>query len=224
MKRKTEWKKLIDVVHEKHINYIRQDTVDGMAFHYTSPNGLLGIISNQSIWFNNSDFLNDISESDYFFEISSKIGNSENRGKRADNLAFRTYLISMFHSNADGRGRETFSREKERRYIFSLSLDNDSLSLWNYYTKTIDATGYNIGIDLKRMTDSFELFSNQELLIGRVIYDCEKQKELLEELYNDYLSIYEQYTYSYQRKYLYNSLEDNITKYSMFMKNPAAAM
>ena len=221
MREKTEWKKLIDDIHKKHINYICKETANGSVFHYTSPNGLLGIISKNSVWFSNSDYLNDISESDYFHEVSSNIIMREKDGKKAKNLAFRTYLISMFHSNKMWSGRQTFSREKERRYIFSLSLDSDSLSLWNYYTKTADTVGYNIGFNLEKLVNSLNLYSNQELMIGRVIYDCKIQKELLNELYDDYLDIYEKYTYSYQRRYLYEALEDNLTKYSVFMKNPA---
>lgn len=220
MKEKPEWKKLIDCIHEKHINYIRKDSPDGLAFHYTSPIGLLGVISTQSIWLSNSDYLNDVSESDYFFGLCSDIVKPAH-GKKAENLAFRTYLISMFHSKTTDRGRETFSREKERRYVFSLSLDSDSLSLWSYYTKTKDSTGYNVGFDLEKLTNSLELYSNQELLIGRVIYNYETQKDILRELYNDYLDVYERYTYSYQRQYLYDSLEDNIAKYSVFMKDSA---
>lgn len=221
MKKKPEWKKLIDDVHEKHISYICKEATDGLFFHYTSPNGLLGIISKSSVWFSNSDYLNDISESDYFHEVSSNINMKGKPGKKAKNLAFRTYLISMFHSNRNGDGRQTFCREKERRYIFSSSLDFDSLSLWNYYTKTADTIGYNIGFNLEKLINSLNLYSNQELLVGRVIYDCKTQKELLYELYNDYFDIYEKYTHSYQRQYLYESLEDNLTKYSVFMKNPA---
>ena len=105
MKKKPEWKKLIDDVHEKHISYICKEATDGLFFHYTSPNGLLGIISKSSVWFSNSDYLNDISESDYFHEVSSNINMKGKPGKKAKNLAFRTYLISMFHSNSNSQDK-----------------------------------------------------------------------------------------------------------------------
>ncbi len=218
MKSKPVWKELIDNIHDKHLNYIQADGVGGLAFHYTSPSGLLGIISNQKIWFSDSDYLNDVSESDYFLSLASNVFSTNKDQKAAQNLAFRSYMMSLFHSNDCGRGRETSSREIERRYVFSLSLDEDALSLWNYYTKTNDATGYNIGFDLEKIIESIKLTSNQTLLIGRVEYNRDYQEELLRELYNDYYDIYVKYTRPYQRKYLYAALEDNIIKYSVFMK------
>lgn len=221
MKQMPKWKNEIDSIHAKHLNYIQPDGVHGLAFHYTSPSGLLGIISNGSIWFSDSDYLNDASESDYFLYLASQIFSSVQESKKAANFAFRSYFMSLLHSNDRNHGRETLSREKERRYIFSLSVDSDALSLWNYYTKTTDSTGYNIGFQLDRLTNSLDLYQNQTLLLGRVIYSRDYQNELLRELYNDYFSIYEQYSHSYQRKYLYAALEDNITKYSIFMKEPS---
>lgn len=221
MKYKTEWKDAIDRIHKKHLNNIQADGIEGIAFHYTSPSGLLGIISKQSIWFSDSDYLNDASESDYFLSLASNIFSSNKSSKKANNFAFRSYFMSLLHSNDRNNGRETLSREKERRYVFSLSVDIDALSLWNYYTKTTDSTGYNIGFKLDQLTSSLDLCSNQTLLVGRVIYTRDYQDELLRELYNDYYSLYEQYSHSYQRKYLYAALEDNITKYSVFMKDPS---
>jgi len=213
------WRELIDKVHDKHLKNIQADGVGGLAYHYTSPAGLLGIVSNESIWLSDSDYLNDVSESDYFFSLASKMFSSNKTQKAAKNLAFRSYMMSLFHCNDSGRGRETTTRERERRYVFSLSLDEDALSLWNYYTKTSDATGYNIGINLEKFIDSIELTHNQTILFGRVEYNREYQEELLSELYNDYFDIYVKYPNSYQRKYLYEALEDNITKYSIFMKS-----
>ncbi len=56
---------------------------------------------------------------------------------------------------------------------------------------------------------------------GRVVYIREYQEELLRELFNDYLELYKKYKYSYQRKYLYEAIEDNILVYSVFMKDSA---
>ena len=216
-----QWKAEIDRVHQKHLDNIQADGVDGLAFHYTSPSGLLGIFSKQNIWFSDCDYLNDSSESNYFFDLSSTVFGTTSPSKMVENLFFRSYLLAMFHSNYNGSGRESFSRESERRYVFSLSVDEDSLSLWNNYTKTIDATGYNIGFNVEKLINSISLTSNQTLLFGRVIYIRDLQEELLRELFDDYLQIYKKYRHSYQRKYLYEAIEDNILVYSVFMKDSA---
>ena len=216
-----QWKTEIDRVHKKHLGNIQNDGVEGLAFHYTSPSGLLGILSKQNVWFSDCDYLNDSSESDYFLDVSSTVYGVASPSRMVENLSFRSYLLSMFHSNYNGSGRESFLRESERRYVFSLSVDEDSLPLWNNYTKTTDATGYNIGFNIERLVKSIPLTSNQTLLIGRVIYIRELQEELLRELFDDYLQIYKKYRHSYQRKYLYEAIEDNLLVYSVFMKDAA---
>ena len=68
-KSKPQWKNEIDLIHQKHLNNIQTDGINGLAFHYTSPSGLLGILSQKRLWFSDCDYLNDSSESDYFFDI-----------------------------------------------------------------------------------------------------------------------------------------------------------
>ena len=216
-----QWKTEIDGIHQKHLDNIQVDGVDGLAFHYTSPSGLLGIFSNQKVWFSDCDYLNDSSESDYFLEVSSSVFGVASPSRMVENLSFRSYLLASFHSNYNGSGRESFLRESERRYVFSLSVDEDSLPLWNNYTKTTDVTGYNIGFNIETLVNSISLTSNQTLLIGRVIYIREHQEELLRELFDDYFQIYKKYRHSYQRKYLYEAIEDNLLVYSVFMKDAA---
>lgn len=42
----------------------------------------------------------------------------------------------------------------------------------------------------------------------------------MRELYEDYWKLYLKLKHTYQREYLYSKLEDNIVRYSIFMKNP----
>ena len=220
---KPQWKNEVDLIHKKHLGNIQTDGINGLAFHYTSPSGLLGILPKKSLWFSDCDYLNDASERDYFFNVSSKIFSVSLNSTIAGNLAFRSYFTAFLHANHDCEGRQSLSRESERRYVFSLSIDEDTLPLWNNYTKTADSTGYNIGFDIEKLTHSIPLDNNQKLLIGRVIYSKSLQESLLKELLNDYIMIYTKYKHSYQRKYLYEALEDNILVYSVFMKDPAFA-
>ena len=218
---KPQWKSEIDEIHKRHIDNIQIDAVNGIAFHYTSPSGLLGMLSSNSIWFSDCDYLNDASESDYFLNLASRVFARKSSSKMTKNFSFTSYLMAMLHSNTTNSTRESLARESERRYIFSLSVDEDTLPLWNNYTKTTDSTGYNIGFNINNLTSSITLSENQTLLIGRVIYIEDYQEELLNELKEDYLNLYKKYRNSYQRKYLYAALEDNILVYSVFMKDAA---
>lgn len=220
-KEKSQWKEEINFIHQKHLNNIQIDGVGELAFHYTSPSGLLGILSNTNIWFTDCDYLNDASESNYFYDLYSTIFNSFHLSRISSNLTFSAYLMAAFHSNDERTGRKFLSRESERRYVFSMSIDEDTLPLWNNYTKTLDSTGYNIGFNIMKLVESISLEDNQKIIFGRVIYNKDYQAKLLKELINDYLIIYKKYTYSYQRKYLYNAIENNILVYSIFMKDEA---
>lgn len=218
---KPQWKIDIDIIHQKHLDNIQIDGVNGLAFHYTSPTGLLGILSNKSVWFSDCDYLNDASESNYFFNLYSETTKAVAPSRIVKNFSFLSYIMAMFHSNGMGSGRISLSRESEKRYVFSLSTNDDTLPLWSNYTKTIDSAGYNIGFGIEKLTKSIPLTDNQTILKGRVIYTREYQEQLLKELYEDYLTLYKKYKYSYQRKYLYKAIEDNILVYSVFMKDTA---
>lgn len=66
-------------------------------------------------------------------------------------------------------------------YVSSFSLNQDSLGLWNYYTKSSESIGYNIIFD----TEKFLKYSNDGSLIkqyGKVIYDKNEQLTILNNL------------------------------------------
>ena len=218
-KAQMHWRGEIDAIHQKHLNNIQSDSVNGRAFHYTSPVGFHGIIANKSMWFSDCDFLNDISESNYFRELYKCINTRCVSSVKAENFAFRFMLIMSFHSRDQGEDRKFISQEKERRYVCSLSMDGDSLLLWNNYTKTNNMTGYNIEVNVDAFTRSIVTLNNQKKLTGRVVYDKKYQVKFLSDLFNDYLMMYLECQNQNQRNYLYEAMEDNLLVYSAFMKS-----
>ena len=68
-----DWQIPINEVHEKHCLNIEKCDSNTVLYHYTSPAGLLGIFNSSELWFSDSDFLNDSSESDYFHDTVKPI-------------------------------------------------------------------------------------------------------------------------------------------------------
>ena len=143
--------------------------------------------------------------------------------KKEDRFKFNAGMFSYYHTSLHSSPRETAHRIKETRYILSMSLDKDNLNLWSYYTKNAHSLGYSIGLKETAIEHMFRRDLDETLLSGKVIYDPDKQKQLLSELYTDYWQLYSELKHTYQREYLFNKLEDNVVRYSVFMKNPLFA-
>ena len=104
-----------------------------------------------------------------------------------------------------------------------MSLDRDNLNLWNYYTKNDQSIGYSIGMRKNAFDYLYRRDEDETLLTGKVIYDPDTQIQLLTELCEDYWKVYSTLHHTYQRNYLYEKMEDNVVRYSVFMKNPVFA-
>lgn len=218
-----DWQIPINEIYEKHCSKIEKCDADTVIYHYTSPAGLLGIFNDSALWLSDSDFLNDSSESDYFHDIFSRIITFGGKTRKEYHFIFNTWMFSHYHTSSYSRPRETADRIKETRYILSMSLDRDNLNLWSYYTKNANSIGYSIGFKEMAVEHLFRQDSDETLLSGKVIYDPNKQKQLLSELCDDYWQLYSKLKHTYQREYLFNKLEDNVVRYSVFMKNPLFA-
>ena len=218
-----DWQIPIDKIHKKHCLNIGTCDSDTILYHYTSPAGLLGIMNSSSLWMSDSDFLNDSSESDYFYDIYHKATPHTGETRKEEFFQFTTGMFSYYHASMFASPRQTAHRIKETRYILSMSLDRDNLNLWSYYTKNANSIGYSIGLKEKTVRHLFRKDKDELLLSGKVIYDSDTQMKLLFELYQDYWEQYTTLKHTYQREYLYTKMEDNIVRYSVFMKNPIFA-
>ena len=125
-------------------------------YHYTSPDGLLGIVENGEMWFGNIMDLNDITEIDYAFKKviipvlneSKDLSNDSKKAlmKRLDYVQKRFLLMPhndrtvFYHTNI---------------FVLSTSMNGNSHNLWNNYTKTTNRAGYAIFLKLKDWHDAF---------------------------------------------------------------------
>lgn len=147
----------------------------GIIYHYTSVEGVLGILDKSEFWVTKSDFLNDISEINYTFDLFE-----ENFLNKIKNENVRTRMISQFHSEID-KDRALYDKALFGTYIISFSTNQDNLLLWSEFAGKM---GYNLGFNIEYLKDEFNRKSvrDDELYLkfdGKVIYNREEQIRLL---------------------------------------------
>ena len=113
-------------------------------FHYTSIRGLEGILGHRKLHFTNIKYMNDKDEIIAGVESMAKISKDSEK------------MTEMLRSAVINPGTQTF--------VCCFSLDEDSLPMWNYYTKEINNQGYNIEFDDRKLAES--ILRNNSALDG----------------------------------------------------------
>lgn len=142
-------------------------------YHYTSGNGLFGIINSSVLQCSHQRFLNDPTEQSYFENVSRSVLDK--------NDYLRTIYVELFIKNY-------LLNSTNQQYIFSLSKNPDSLSLWNYYST---GNGYNIGFNI----DSIIERNHNRNIIEKVemIYDFAEQQEIFRTFVLNNVAEYDKY-------------------------------
>ena len=183
-------------------------------WHYTSAEGLLGIIKNESnekgklhFWFTRSDCLNDTSEGTHILRLFRQVC-TELLQQNAITLSFYETIKDSEISNHQFvnfpiPSRDEFTHESVldcvpcHAYICSFSLKEDSLDMWRYYSKG------NGGYGLKCYSMLFDELKDYEhsdyqkdamfslVRSYRVIYNDDEKKQILKDVIIDTSSVYE---------------------------------
>lgn len=178
-------------------------------YHYTSIDGIIGILRNKELWFTNIYFLNDNQELFYTYklidEVIKEIKKELSNAFYEKIKARKNYLLSDDYFDQE---KNVWARQEY--YVASFSTDEDNLALWNYYTKT-DTTGYNICF-------KDYAFCKHSVAQGKVCYEKIKQKEMLK---STRLKHNEQYNNSpnNEKRGVIRDLFYNFIIYSLFFKN-----
>lgn len=169
-------------------------------YHYSSPQGLLGILQDEclKLWFSQYDSLNDTSEGIHVVEVYRDVCKHLLDEKKISDFFYQeicdvTPSLNgvFFHVNRDLVSSDEpvnlsnyCSIGKEQKYICCFSKDPDSLPMWNYYSKNGRYEGYNIEVsfesilhgelsDFNRNGYLFDLFT--------VIYDNQEKKHIIQD-------------------------------------------
>jgi hypothetical protein len=129
-------------------------------FHYTTVEGLIGIVESNDLWLTDYEFLNDATELRYGLNLLSSVLKDAAEANRDP----RTIELIAAWSN------KVETPPQDRVCLACFSSDGDSLSQWRGYGNGASAVA--IGFDLQR--SSFHLLHETQL--GQVIYDPELQR------------------------------------------------
>ena len=165
-------KRIVDIHNQSIAEHI--DTADYQIFHYTSPMGLNGIISNHSIRFTDRNYLNDYTEGRYVMYVCLH--------SRCASLLPKEYRKYFTDKCKDAYNNPNF--KKGLVYQCSFSLSGDNLAMWNYYTKGEGIKGYNLCFSAQELAttlkpDNTDARRKISIKNGKVIYSVKKQKEII---------------------------------------------
>lgn len=162
-------------------------------FHYTSPAGLTSILfggpDQAVLWASRYDCLNDMSEGSVAEEVFHEVCNDLLEESEITHEIYelfstvkpaRTILLPHYEDDA-----LRMTRPECDRYVCSFSKNDDSLAMWNYYSKGSKYEGFNIGFFPSCMEDSLSAYFRSKearFHIYPVVYNREEQKRLVRRL------------------------------------------
>jgi hypothetical protein len=145
-------------------------------YHYTSPEALIGIVSNKEIWATNTLFLNDSSEAIHAIKLISSVIN-----ERIERNAFAPYVRPFMEELSYQIGATA-----SRSYVASFTELQDSLSQWRAYCPA--SGGYAVGLPSIQI---YDMSDSQGFMLVKVIYEHDTQVKIINEVIDAVGSAYE---------------------------------
>lgn len=158
------------------------DKVPDILFHYTSQEGLLGIIQGKEIFATEIRYLNDA------MEFAYAIGFAITAIKWLKKKYFSSYpvLLEQTVSRLKRLEKQVGSADNAPIFVCSLSSVGDLLSQWRGYCP--NANGYSLGFRFEKID---ELAKYHGLALSRCLYREMDQTRKIKELLDQATSVYE---------------------------------
>lgn len=141
------------------------------VYHYTSAEGLHGILQSNSVWAADCRFLNDSSESQVGVSKARDLSRSRRFSTKDDRL------VEFYRQLSASLRREP----PEPNFIFSLSEREDDLTQWRTYAN--DGLGFTIGFSTEKLLENSQE-NNGEFEFSKVIYLSRTQDKLVREVFD----------------------------------------
>jgi hypothetical protein len=145
-----------------------------VLYHYTTAQGLLGILKTGSLWATNSRFLNDPTEIEYATQLFRRIADEEFGKYGSPSPTHVAYWQKCVASWLD------YYEQEAKVYVACFSADGDLLSQWRGYGAT--GGGYAIGFATTPLPQSQQdVGATPGFAMRRVIYNPNTQEGLVRE-------------------------------------------
>jgi hypothetical protein len=182
------------------------DNTPKQKYHYTSSEGLMGILKTRTFYFTDSQFLNDFRERININE-ELELFWRDNR-KKYDKEFFK--LLSSFrvdkYEDTGFSYADSLSSEMCRYFVFSMSMEKDCLSMWKYYSKNNSYDGYCIKLFSAALVDEWiDRTTGVAIISSKIEYYSEEKQKLISETVDRLFEIWKSYELS-------DELNDKIKK------------
>lgn len=178
--------KTIDEIFENSISKIEDSIrldVPNVVYHYTTNIGIIGILKTGKLWMSDLFHMNDPMELEYGIARAKRMATVKViRGLVTDRDFKNSRIANCLDIIRKNLNEDVFIRDVPV-FVASFCGKKDLLSQWKGYSNSCG--GYSIGI-------SRECLEREDrYVLGRVIYDIDKQAELLSTVYNilDYVDL-----------------------------------
>ncbi len=198
----------------KKYQFNEESSIFSPLWHYTSADGLVGIIRDipaehgrLHFWFTRSDCLNDTSEGthimDLFLQICGDLLKQGNISQdfydsiKSCNISAHQLINYPLPMSEDGAHNSMIDCVPCHAYICSFSLKEDSLDMWRYYSK--GNGGYGLKLN-PFMFDSYKDYKYSDydenaifikICSYKVIYDDSEKNEMLNTIILDTFAAYQ---------------------------------
>lgn len=185
------------IVHKRFLPSFWEDNTMGKKYHYTSPEGLKGIMETRTFFFTDSQFLNDFREK---ININDELHEFWKTSRKQYKKEFRELLYKIRVEEYEDSGFSYIfdhSETKCRYFVFSLSTDNDSLTMWKYYTKNNSYNGYCVGLFDIALTDEWiDGISGVTVISSKVEYYSQDKQRIIQTVVDRLYTIWKSYEFS----------------------------
>lgn len=191
-------KKVRERIASKHfLSDFFYDNTTSKKYHYTSPEGLKGIMETRTFFFTDSQFLNDFREK---ININDELGEfwtvSRKRYEKEFSDLLRKIRVEEYEDSGFSYNFD-HSETKCRYFVFSLSMDKDSLTMWKYYAKNSSYNGYCIGLFDAALTDEWiDRVSGVTVISSQVEYYPEDKQRIIQKAVDRLYAIWKSYEFS----------------------------
>jgi hypothetical protein len=164
-----------------------------ILYHYSSLEGLIGIIESKSIWATNILYLNDASELNYAKGLfRNQVNHFERKKENEDYLIHRNFK-TLIEDMENSTSKDTYAF-----FVCSFSEENDLLSQWRGYSPK--GIGLSLGFKLGDLRKSVERYA---FSIRPCIYNKNEQlneiNKLIEKNFIDFTNEKRQYQHDMYR-------------------------
>ena len=122
------------------------DNTCSKRYHYTSPEGLMGIFKTRTFYFTDSQFLNDFREK---ININDELKLFWKENQKNYDIKFVNLIKNIRVTQYEDNSFSYIDNHNEtmcRYFVLSLSMNEDSLTMWKYYSKNGEYNGYCIEV------------------------------------------------------------------------------